>query len=192
MEEAKHVKEAFLAEALGHAVAEDVISGDDHIILTKGTMIDARTVGYLASQGIDRVAIFRKPRISVIVIGRGLISPGVPLAPGMTYDFGTEALKAALDTMRIRPVFMRRLSDEPKMLHRVVSFALNHSDMIILVIKEVEQGILGIKKFLEDMNKEKKPMFCLSYDSELIFEYFEKLIRPSIQSFMGYRDPDPA
>ena len=203
--ESKNIKEVFLAEALGHSNACDIRLAENTIILPKGSMIDARMIGRLAAQGIDRIAVYRKPRISILVIGQGLISPGIPPASGKSYDFSIAELKALLETKRIRPVFVRQLKAEPKMLRRMIPFAVNQSDMIILVIKEIGQGLVRIRRLLEDLHvkiiftekklgsakmriaagKGKKTVFCLSYNSDHIFDSFYKFIHPTIQAFMG-------
>ncbi len=179
----KNIEEVFLSEALGHASACDVVlPADKKMLARKGSMIIPRTIARLAAEGIDRIFVYRKPRVSVIIVGDGLIAPGGALSPGRSYDFGSAALKAALDMMRIRPVFMRCLPGESKALDKVVSFALDQSDIVILVVKEVKQGIREVRKFLKGS---KKQVFCLSYDSDQIFECFDKFIQPAIRAFMG-------
>lgn len=203
---AENTEEVFLAEALGHAAARDVTFAGK-IILSQGSLVDPRTIGSLAVLGIDRIFVYRKPRISIIIIGDGLMDPGTAPMPGKAYDFGSATLKAALEMMRIRPVFLRRLPDKPKTLGRVISFALNQSDMVLLMVKEARQGIQGIREFLGDvriqffspgkdldlegkkivMDKNKKPVFCLPYNSDQVFEYFEKFVQPAIWMSMGLK-----
>ncbi len=185
----KNIKVVSLAEALGHASACDlVLSAAGKITLPKGSMIDPHTISRLAAQGIDRVPVYRKPRISIVVIGNGLISPGLPQALGKTYDFSCATLSAALETMRIRPVFMRRLMNEPKILKKVISFAFNQSDIIILVAKEIEQGLGWIRR-LKGPDADTPRVFFLSYDLDLILEDFYEFIQPAIQAFMGCTQP---
>ena len=200
-----NTEEVFLAEALGHACArsvKDPVSGK--LLLPKGALIDPRAVARLAAQGIDRVMVYHKPRVSIIIIGEGLLSPGTASEPGRSYDFSGMALKAALETMKIRPVFLRRLSDEPKKIAQVVSFAVNQSDVVVLVAKELEKSVSGIRRFIKDLRaqfivpekgdspsrrtavqKGMKPIYVLPYDMDLIFEHFDNTIRPAILSFMG-------
>lgn len=210
----ENIEEVFLAEALGHVSAYDTFyPKKDKIILKKGSMITPRTVSALAAYGIDRIFIFRKPQVSIIVIGGNLISPGFPQAPGKSYDFSIAALKAALEMMKIRPVLVRILGESPKKIGKMISFAVNQSDIVVLVVKEFERDVRTVQKFLDDMraqfifpgtetnlnpkkmqlDKNKKPVFCLPYDSELIFESFDKFVQPAIWKFMGVTNlKDPA
>ncbi len=203
-EESEPIKEAFLLEALGHFSACDITApANRKIVLPKGSLISPHTIGYLASMGIDRIPIYHKPRVSIIVISQGLLSPGDPAKPGKTYDSGTPMLRAALEDMRIRPVFIRRLMNEPKLLRRLIPFALNQSDLVILMFHEMKPEIQWIREILKNHKiqlivptEEKRPytlekigdnklVFCLPYNAEYIFDYFYKYIRPMILLFMG-------
>lgn len=200
---ADHVKEVFLAEALGHVAAFNVLSERGKVILPKGSVIHPRVIGRLAAKGIDRVAVFHKPRISIITIGDGLVAPGSSLLPGKTYDANHPMLQAALEFMRIRPVFIRRLVNRQTLLKRLIPFALNQCDIMILLLKEARQGADWLRGLIKDSSAEiifpaegskagsprykgARIVFCLPYDSDTIFECFYKSIQPAIQSFMGY------
>ncbi len=199
----ENIEEMFLAEALGHAAAYDIFHpGKKKILLSRGAMVEPRTVSLLATHGIDRIFVFRKPRISILVVAENLIQPGLPCEAGKGYDFSVAALKASLETMKIRPVFVRRLKGKPKAVGRIISFALNQSDIVVLVFKEFEQGLREFREFLTGLSaqfvfpgskdspnpapdKSNKTVFCLPYDSETIFESFDQLLQPSIWKFMG-------
>jgi molybdopterin molybdotransferase len=203
--QSKHMKEVFIAESLGHVSARDVRpDSSKKIILSKGSMIGPRQISALAARGINKVAVYDKPRISVIVIGEGLISPGTTPSPGKVYDFSSAALKAALELMRIRPVLIRCVPNKWSILRTVIPFAISHSDIIILVTKEVGQSLDWVYSFVGgihsrlilvrqktevkrvDPDESKKPVFCLPCDNELIFENFEKFVQPAILAFMGF------
>jgi molybdopterin molybdotransferase len=207
-EKPKNTRDAFLLEAVGHACASDVKSlSEDKVLLSKGTFITPHIVADLAEEGIDRLLIYEKPKISLLVIGDELIPPGVPQKIGKVYDASNPALRAALDSMRIRPVFTRRLIQEPKLLKRLIPFALNQSDIVILVIRKTQESLTFIKDFLKPINAQviyaeegsglipnsnKKIVFCLPNDPHLVLEHFYKCVQPAIHLFMGLSGPLPA
>ena len=205
------IEEVFLMEALGRLSACDVrTSASKKPVLAKGTVICPRTIGDLAATGIDRVPVYRRPKISIIVVGNGLIPPGVLPVPGKTYDSNTPMLRAALESMHIRPIFVRQLTNRPIMLKRVIPFALNQSDIMILMVEKSQYQHGWIKNLVSKTNARtvfsaegrsvarqakqqgQKIVFCLPYDSNLIFDYFYKHIQPAIQSFAGYANAVPA
>ncbi len=201
----ENIEEVFLSEALSHASAQDVVHPTDKtVLLKKGTLVGPRDVSSLAAQGIDRIFVFKKPRISILVMAEGLIPPGFPKESGKGYDFSVAALNAALETMKIRPIFVRRLKGGLKRINQIAYFALNQSDIVVLVFREFERNLHELSSFLEKIGvrsdasgrpglpakpivfqKGKKQVFCLPHDSETIFECFEDLLRPSIWKFMG-------
>jgi hypothetical protein len=104
---------------------------------------------------------------------------------------------------------VRQVPGKPGALKEIIPFAINQSDMIILVIKEIEQSLTQITRLLKDMrdsavfikkgsglkslrtfiNQGKKPIFCLPHDPDVIFKRFDNLIQPAIMAFMGCADP---
>ncbi len=204
------VHEVFLAESLGHVNAQDVkFKKYGRPVLPRGAMIGPQSIAHLASLGIDRLHVYDMPRVSILVIGDGLLSLGSAEASGQTYDFSSVALKSALETMKIRPVFMRKINPEPKKMARLTSFAVHQSDVIIFVIKEFEKNLAGIKKFLEAFKtnvvvlgeknrkssgtynqKSEKFVYILPYDMDHIFKYFETHVRPGILQWMGCLTPE--
>ena len=205
----RHVKEVFLTEALDHVSGRDIAA--ENMALPKDSVIDVRTVASLAAAGVDRVPVYDEPKISILSIGNELIAPGVPAKPGKVHDASIPMLLAALESMRLRPVFVRRLVDEPKTLRRLLPFALNQSDLLVLMAKEAWEDEPFLPALLEGMNapvvpisgesdgaaphftedRNAKLVFYLPYEANLVFKAFYQYIRPAIQFFMGYPTPAP-
>lgn len=206
----KKIRGASLIEALSYACARDVKVGGK-VVLKKGAVVDARLIASLASAGIDRVPVYDKPRVSIVVIGNGFVLPGMSSGLGKMHDSSIPMLQAALDPLRVRPVFVRRLSSEPKLLRRLVPFALNQSDVMILMLKEaleesfirellrgLNAQVVSLTKSVEwkapqfKENAGQKVVFCLPYDTNLVFQCFYRYIQPAIRFFMGYSNAEPS
>ena len=63
---------------------EDVSAGA--LVLEKGTLVRAAEVGVIASLGMDKVKVIRRPVVAVLATGDELENTGTPLAGGKIYD----------------------------------------------------------------------------------------------------------
>ncbi len=73
----------------GHAAnirraGEDIVAGSE--VLAEGTPIGPAELGVLATIGLDRVSVRRRPRVAVVGTGDELVAPGAPLGPGQIHD----------------------------------------------------------------------------------------------------------
>ena len=179
------------------------------LVLPEGSVINPGTIGFLATMGIKKIQVYKKPKISLIATGNELIAPGNPLRPGKIYDSNTSMVQAALDEMRIRPVFARRLDDKPKIIRRIIDFALRESDIVILMggvsvgdydyVKDqlAKAGIETI--FWKVSQKPGKPIYFGKKGNKLVFGLpgnpasvftcFYEYVYPAIRRTMGYRNP---
>jgi molybdopterin molybdotransferase len=73
---------------------EDIRAGQ--ALIPAGMVLDWRHVTVLASQGIEQVAVRRRPRVVLLSSGRELRAPGQDLAPGQIHDTNMPMLLALL------------------------------------------------------------------------------------------------
>ncbi len=73
---------------------EDIRGGA--VAARAGTRVDARSIGILASSGLDALPVFRRPRIAVFSTGDELVPPGAPMGPGKIRDSNSLTLDFAL------------------------------------------------------------------------------------------------
>jgi molybdopterin molybdotransferase len=72
----------------------DVHAGD--VVVERGTRIGTAQLAALAAAGIDRVSVYRRPRVAVLATGSELRRPGESLGPGQIYDSNGLLLEAAV------------------------------------------------------------------------------------------------
>lgn len=83
-------------------VGQQIREGD--IALRAGTFITAGTAGFLTGLNIQKVSVYRKPKIGILVTGDELVKTGEVLSHGQVYESNSAMLVAALKQEGIHEV----------------------------------------------------------------------------------------
>jgi molybdopterin molybdotransferase len=110
---------------------EEYARGDR--LLRAGTAITPPVVGLLASLGMPAVTVHGRPRVSLIVTGNELVSPGRRRGPGQIYDANSHALRAALSGWGIPVDVISIVKDNLEIITQRLSRALARSDVVVTV-----------------------------------------------------------
>lgn len=108
---------------------EDVRRGD--LLAESGTVIDPGLAGTLASQGIARPRVYRKPRVGLLSTGNEVVEVGTALPPGAIYNSNRYTLTAALEAMGCQPVPLGLAGDSVDAIHALLSQGLESCDAVI-------------------------------------------------------------
>ena len=73
---------------------EDIKSGEK--ILSKGDIVSSSVIGISASIGMDKIPVFRRPKIGVLSTGNELLSPGDKIQPGKIFDSNTYTISSLI------------------------------------------------------------------------------------------------
>ena len=73
---------------------EDISAGT--LVLEKGIVVRAAEVGVIASLGMDRVKVIRRPVVAVLATGDELETAGMPLSAGKIYDSNSFSVAASV------------------------------------------------------------------------------------------------
>ena len=73
---------------------EDVSLGA--LVLEKGTVVRAAEIGVIASLGLDKVKVIRRPMVAVLATGDELETTGAPLSGGKIYDANSFSVAASV------------------------------------------------------------------------------------------------
>lgn len=184
---------------------EDLRAGD--VALPRGTILGPPRLGVLASLGIARAPVHRRPRVGVLSTGDELIAPGQPAAAGRVYDANGATLAAGVAEAGGLPVSLGIAPDQPEVLERVLRGAAGACDLIVTsagvsrgdydLVKDVLRR-LGRMAFWEVRMKPGRPLaFGWLGDTPLVglpgnpvaaAVGFEQFVRPAIRKMLGATD----
>jgi len=111
-------------------VGEDAKEGE--LLLERGTRLDARSIGVLASIGRTRVRVFRPWRVTVISTGDELVLPGEERTACKVYDINTSAICALAGEHGMEVVEAVTLKDEEELLEQALRRSLKVSDLVAI------------------------------------------------------------
>ena len=107
---------------------EDIRVGE--LVLEAGTVVRAAEVGVLASLGLDRVRVTRRPVVSVLATGDELETAGSALAGGRIYDSNSFSVAASVVACGGVPRLLGIARDNLEDLHAKLADATG-SDLVI-------------------------------------------------------------
>lgn len=148
-------------------------------IFSSGGKITPATVGLLASLGISKVKIYRKPTMAVIVTGNELLSLNEKLTYGKIYDSNSYTLGSFLLEQKIEVIQYYYVKDHLEETQKTISETLRKHD-IILITGGISVGDYDfVKKSLEENGVEEifykvkqkpgKPLFFGKKENAFVF-----------------------
>ncbi|MBC7350081.1 MAG: molybdopterin molybdotransferase MoeA [Candidatus Aminicenantes bacterium] len=111
------------------AAGEDVAKGT--VTIKKGMVLKPPHLGLLAACGFNKIMVYRKPRVVVLITGNELCRPGERLKPGKIYDSNSTILQALIKTSGAELLGLKWVRDELKSLVAALKSAARRADIII-------------------------------------------------------------
>ena len=108
--------------------------GRGEVVLRRGERLSSRETGLLAAVGLERVAVFARPRVAVLSTGDEVRPPGAPLSVGEVYDSNGRVLADAVRELGGEPVPLGIVPDEEAALAAALSGALGGGGACELVL----------------------------------------------------------
>jgi len=109
---------------------EDVLQGS--LLAETGCLIDAGTLGTFAAQGIERLRVFRVPKVGIISTGSELTEPGALTGPGKIYNSNRYTLTALLTELGCEPDYLGSVGDDAEAIAALIRTGLDCCDAVIL------------------------------------------------------------
>ncbi len=158
-------------------MGEQIKKGE--LALKKGTKLNPAAIGFLATLGINKVTVFSKPRITVLITGNELVEPGNILLPGQIFESNATMLIAALEKVGYRDIRKLSIKDNFEETKSSIHHAIDESD-VVLITGGISVGdydfvgkaldVLQVEKiFYKVKQKPGKPLYCGIKDNCMIF-----------------------
>jgi putative molybdopterin biosynthesis protein len=107
----------------------DIRAGE--ITLRKGQKITSREIGVLAAMGLNKIRVFKRPKIALISTGNELVTLGDVLSLGKIYDVNGSSLYAAIMESGGEPVYSGIAKDDENEIRKHLKDALSIADAVI-------------------------------------------------------------
>jgi molybdopterin molybdotransferase len=107
-------------------------------IAETGARLNGPLLATLASQGIGRICVFRRPKVAILATGSELRSPGEPLGPGEIYETNRVMLQELVQDAGGIPRLLEPVPDREEAHLRALEDAA--SDDVILIAGGVSVG----------------------------------------------------
>ncbi len=111
------------------AKGDDIKKGE--LVLEKGTLLTPREVPLLATLGLNKLIVYRKPIVAFFSTGDELRPVGETLAQGEIYDSNRYTISAMLEKMHCQALDLGVIPDYPDALKATFLQAADKADLII-------------------------------------------------------------
>ncbi|PPF68339.1 molybdopterin molybdenumtransferase MoeA [Clavibacter michiganensis] len=183
-------------------------------LVARGTRLLPAHWGVLASAGVARVVVRRRPVVLLLSTGLELRGPGEELAPGQVHDANSVALAAALQAAGAEVRALRVASDEPDRVRDALRAAADGVDLLVTtggvsagayeVVRDVLEG--GGVEFRSvavqpggpqglgtaDLGGARVPVVAFPGNPVSALVSFELFLRPVLRALAGHPRPDRA
>lgn len=108
---------------------EEVAAGQ--VLLAAGQRLGVAELGRLASCGVERLPVWARPRLGLLISGDELLSPGQQRGPGQIWESNSALLAALLQRLGYGVAEQRVVADQPEALRRGLVELAGRCDVVV-------------------------------------------------------------
>jgi molybdopterin molybdotransferase len=112
-----------------NAIGEEAAAGDQ--VLSAGQVLGALAHSVACSLGQNKVMVYRRPRIGVMITGNELLRPGEEHRPGMVYECNSTLMKNVLEQFGAEVDLRGPVIDDPEVLGRTLQELSENNDLVV-------------------------------------------------------------
>lgn len=147
-------------------------------VLQKGHRLHPGSIGFIASLGLDKVEVYTRPEIKIIVTGKEIIKPGKTILPGQVFECNSYSLYTALAALGI-DAEIRICGDNLDEISDTISETLETADMLLITggisVGDYDFVLPALQKngveelFYKVKQKPAKPLFLGAKNGKPVF-----------------------
>ena len=148
------------------------------LAIPKDQLISPATISYLAGMGIEKIKVYKKPTVGIILTGKELVKPGQTLEKGQIYESNGIGLQAALRNLHIETESLLTVDDKKEELVPAIK-KMMHYDILILTggVSVGEYDLVpeslekcGVKKVFHKIKQRPgKPIYFGTHSKGVVF-----------------------
>jgi molybdopterin molybdotransferase len=182
------------------------------LALRAGTRLKAQHLGLLASLGVARASVFRRPRVAVFSTGDEVTAPGEPLPAAGIFDANRFTLAGMLEALGCEVIDLGILRDDHDPMREALEASTLDADMVITsggvsvgqadLVKRVlgEIGRLGFWRIairpgrplaFGTLGAREVPFFGLPGNPVAVMVTFLQFVQPLLRRLQGETDWRP-
>jgi molybdopterin molybdotransferase len=190
-----------------HTVGQDIAQGE--LVLAQGAVLGAPEIGLLATIGVVRARVYRRPVVAVLATGDEVYEPDAPLSAGGVRDSNRYTLLAAARDAGCDVISLGIARDDEALQRRMIHEGIERADVLLTsggvsmgtrdLIKPL-LGEIGVVHFGRVAFKPGKPTMYATVGSKHIFGLpgypvsslvsFEVFVRPALRRLQGDARPE--
>ncbi|MDI9216222.1 molybdopterin molybdotransferase MoeA [Clostridium tertium] len=211
---------------------EDVILQDDYIILkksvkenenicikgediSKGALLlninkklDYADIGILASTGLKKVNVYKKPKIAFISTGDEVMDIGLELEKGKIYNSNKYSILSRINELGYEAKYINHINDDFNAIGSYIEEISKKVDLIITtggvsvgekdLLKDAINTTSGEKLFWKITIKPGSAVLCSKVNNSIVISLsgnptaalttFELLVKPTLEKLSGYKE----
>ena len=185
---------------------EDISKGS--LLLKSSKKLDYADIGILASSGINKMKVYRKPKIAFISTGDEVVDIGLALGEGKIYNSNKYSILSRIKELGYEAKYIAHINDNFHEIGSYIEEISNEVDLIITtggvsvgekdLLKDAIDTTSGEKLFWKITIKPGSAVLCSRVNKSIVISLsgnptaalttFELLVKPTLEKLSGYQE----
>lgn len=185
---------------------EDISKGS--LLLKSSKKLDYADIGILASSGINKMKVYKKPKIAFISTGDEVVDIGLALGEGKIYNSNKYSILSRIKELGYEAKYIAHINDNFHEIGSYIEEISNEVDLIITtggvsvgekdLLKDAIDTTSGEKLFWKITIKPGSAVLCSIVNKSIVISLsgnptaalttFELLVKPTLEKLSGYQE----
>lgn len=185
---------------------EDISKGS--LLLKSSKKLDYADIGILASSGINKMKVYKKPKIAFISTGDEVVDIGLALGEGKIYNSNKYSILSRIKELGYEAKYIAHINDNFHEIGSYIEEISNEADLIITtggvsvgekdLLKDAIDTTSGEKLFWKITIKPGSAVLCSRVNKSIVISLsgnptaalttFELLVKPTLEKLSGYQE----